>query len=343
MLNELNQACRQKNFGRVLQLCQEHRMNHTGLFISTTLSRMQPNPQLTTYHSYFQSQLEQDEDVTVIETIRVMLLCNWTTPEQLRTDWERMLSDKSRLEFVTDNPDYWVILNHPGEYSFEPDRTVVFMMEPNWPVPIKTCLRTFTHDTDYNNLEWHLSKTCDELLVYHPEKTKGDTVSAVLSRKYTDPGHQLRIDFVQYLDEHAFPIDVYGQAHDYASYKGELPYKGKDKGLFPYKYTFAAENHALPNYVTEKLIDAILSETLCFYWGCPNLETILDPECFIRLDLNDKEGAMHWMQECIANQEWEKRLPILRAEKERILTELQFVPRLETFLTNLKASPVVNK
>ena len=59
----------------------------------------------------------------------------------------------------------------------------------------------------------------------------------------------------------------------------------------PYRYTIAVENSAHDNYFTEKIIDALLSECLPFYWGCPNFATHIDPRAFITLPLNDFAAA----------------------------------------------------
>jgi hypothetical protein len=79
-------------------------------------------------------------------------------------------------------------------------------------------------------------------------------------------------------------------------------------------------------------VDAILAETLCFYWGCPNLEEIIDPRAFIRLDLDHPEESCSVIRSAIENDEWSRRLAVLRAEKARILESLQFFPTLERIL-----------
>jgi hypothetical protein len=82
-------------------------------------------------------------------------------------------------------------------------------------------------------------------------------------------------------------------------------------------------------------VDAILSECVCFYWGCPNVQDILDPETYIVLNIDDIEGSLQVIQEAIRNQEWERRIGAIRREKRRILTELQLFPRLERELIAL--------
>src|SRR5439155_17580561 len=135
------------------------------------------------------------------------------------------------------------------------------------------------------------------------------------------PGHRLRADFIRHLERAGTDIDVYGWDS-----KPLVPYK--DDGLLPYRYTFAAENTFERNYFTEKIVDAILAECLCFYWGCPNLEDYLGHDAFIRLPLDDFEQSRELIERSIANGEWERRLPTIRAAKETLLDEPQFFPTL---------------
>ena len=162
-------------------------------------------------------------------------------------------------------------------------------------------------------------------------------LSTIQSSRYSDPGQILRIDFLKYLESNGMTVDVYGSNdHGWKNYKGSLPYQKKDAGLLPYKYTFAAENNAIENYVTEKLVDAIVSECLCFYWGCPNVEDWIDSDAYIVLDLDDFEGSMKIIQDAIASDEWTHRIGSIRKTKHHLITELGMVPRMERLLGSPK-------
>jgi hypothetical protein len=68
---------------------------------------------------------------------------------------------------------------------------------------------------------------------------------------------------------------------------------------------------------------------LCFYWGCPNLEEYIDGGAFVRLDLDDFEGAMAVVKRAIEEDWWSARVDIIRMEKNKILEEIGFFPRLK--------------
>jgi hypothetical protein len=215
---------------------------------------------------------------------------------------------------MVEHPDMWGHWANPDEKLF-----------------IKAC----KHKDELNNIEWHLSKTYTELktmtVVKNPEYD--GIISTVLSAKYHDPGHIKRIDFVKFLEQKGMPVHVYGDnKFDYKDYKGALPYHCKDGGIFPYKYHFNVENHSVYNYVTEKIVDAILGESLCFYNGCFNLKEYLPEEAFVYIELSNFERDYETIKQAI-NEDWHtKKLPAIREAKRILLDELGFFPRLETII-----------
>ena len=56
-----------------------------------------------------------------------------------------------------------------------------------------------------------------------------------------------------------------------------------DKGAFlrTGKFTLACENSAVPDYVTEKIVDAFAARTVPIYWGAPNVSEDFNPAAFI--------------------------------------------------------------
>lgn len=265
----------------------------------------------------------------------IKILCNWSSSADIHRKWTKMIGNYP-IKFVDDNPDYWVIINKPPDGSvYDPSRTIVMGMEPdtftgdrwNW-YGDKSQYLYFLDENFLNNIEWWLDLTHTELSTSHPTKTKGNIISSIVSSQYSYPGHKLRIDFLKEA-ENDLKFDIFGWDNNFnfKSYVGSLP-SGKDDGLLPYKYTFACENTKRKNYFTEKLSDSILSECLCFYWGCPNIPDYLDDRCFIQLDIEDIEGSIRLIRNTIRNNTWEKRLSIIRAAKNLILTKYAFIPRI---------------
>ena len=273
---------------------------------------------------------------------RVKLLGDWCASKTLCRLWDKMTQGAGRwndLEITWRDPaDYYAVINglRRGEHA-PPERTILFSLEPPEraggrrapPVDRRPYLAVRDHRTHFTPIEWHLGQTYPELKGASPVKRR--VLSAVVSAKHVLPGHRKRIAFLRFLESRGVAFDLYGYRNDFgfASYVGPLPPHRKDAGLLPYRYTFNAENQAAPNYVTEKLGDAILAECLCFYWGCPNVHEYLNPQAYIALDLDDFEGSYRRLVAAIRDDEWSRRLAAIRREKHRILDELQFFPTLE--------------
>jgi hypothetical protein len=295
------------------------------------------------------------------KNIRVKMLCNWCSSEQLCKEWSNMCEKGfvwKNIELVwtdvKEEIDYYVIINScsKDEY-FEPLKTIVFQMEPwvndatkNWGV--KTWNKWSQPDNElflavrgrkthhHNNAFWQLELTHNELLNLKVEKTK--IISSICSSKYFDEGHIARIDLLKYIEQKNDPnviIDIYNQDnhHNFKNFKGPVsPYVDKSKGYKPYKYYFMIENNYEENFITEKLWEPILCESLCFYYGCPNVTDYIDSRAFVLLDINDFENSYQIIKKAIEEDLWSQRIDIIRQEKQRILNELAFFPTIEKII-----------
>ncbi len=287
--------------------------------------------------------------------IKIRLVCFWTTPEQVCKDWSKMSQDgKGRWNNIQIVPeesgsDYTAIINYPNcAVNVPKDNIILYHMEPlNFTQrlgeladpPLKVFKSLQIHKYTHNNIEWHISSSYQDLINNKVDLTKkfNNEISAVLSSQYSNIGHQLRIKFAKYMEDNGLIIHHFGKGGNPFNFKnhfGELPYMHKDSAQFPYKYTFNAENNSEKNYFTEKIIDAILSETLCFYWGCPNISDWIDPRAYIILDFNNFEDSLRIVKDAIENNEWEKRLNFIKEAKVKILNELQFFPTLEKIVNS---------
>jgi len=291
-----------------------------------------------------------------IRVKRVKMICNWTTSEKLCKEWSNMCEDIEMMRWKniqltwSEDPnevDYYVIINKPfsNEY-YDPKRTIVFQMEPwvnddskqwgvktwgSWANPNPSeFFQVHTHRSGLNNVQWQIQfPESNEI-----EKiSKFNKVSSVCSIKNFDTGHILRNNFIKHIDNLGI-LDVFSKENyqNVVSYAGPLSDDNKLNGLLPYKYYFMAENNSEYNYATEKIWEPILCECLCFYWGCPNLEEYIDPQCFVRLPLEDLEKSAEIMKQAL-DEDWHtQRLPYIREAKQKILNELGFFPRLKKLL-----------
>jgi glycosyltransferase involved in cell wall biosynthesis/GR25 family glycosyltransferase involved in LPS biosynthesis len=278
--------------------------------------------------------------------ITVKLMCNWTDHKTLFGIYKRFCEPGGRWGDVifTDNEkaDFYCIINFPrSDEYWEIEKSILLSMEelenrktyfPNeWIIPKRD--HFFNYFFKRNSIEWHLDKTYSELLTMKIEKTK--VLSSVTSSEYRLPGHVKRINMISHFVQENLDFDLYGRNNkfNFKNYIGSLPDYTKDAGIFPYKYTIACENACVDNYFTEKIVDAILGECLCFYYGCPNISSHIDDRAYILINADDPEGSLQIIKDSIDNGEWEKRIDIIKQEKMKILNKLQLIPIIESIVT----------
>lgn len=175
----------------------------------------------------------------------------------------------------------------------------------------------------HNALPWFIGKSYDELIhLETPTKTK--LISIISSNKIFTEGHRKRLEFVEKIKNYfGDRIDVFG--------RGINDFDDKWDVLSQYKYSIAIENDNCEDYVSEKFFDCLYSHTLPFYYGCPNLEHIVDKDSFIRIDINNIEESIKIIEKSIENDEFERRLSILQKESKISLNRDSFFP----FITNV--------
>lgn len=299
---------------------------------------------------------EIDNEIKKEVGTRVMIMCNWCSSEELCENWSKMSEEGGKwgsIKIVSSEPcDYYCVINSPREEHKDINlvikKTILFRMEPNmeknegmwgfWSDPKslrESMLFAGYHDMHYNNLEWHLGKTYNELMTEEIIKSEeyDGVISTVLSEKYYDPGHIKRVDFVKYLEEKGVKVDVYGSnKFRWKRYKGELPMRDKNAGVLPYKYHFNCENNSIKNYITEKLVDGVLGECITFYSGCPNVREYISDKTYVYLELSNFEEDYLKIMRVLSQNLWERNIESIREEKRKILKEKQFFPRLERII-----------
>jgi len=229
--------------------------------------------------------------------------------------------------FVEDdtNIDFYVILNYPTTEVYLANKSIVLQMEP-WvyddtkPWGVKTWEEWAIPDCHkFLHVRRHIRYLNPAQWFFHAPKTmniaKKDRIIAFLSNKTNDSGHVNRIEFIRYIEKNNLDIiDIYGRQnyHNLTSYKGTAP---SSDIITDYKYLLSAENNNEYNYATEKIWEAFISYTLCFYDGCPNLTNYVPKESYIPINLAEQSNTLKTIINMMKNNEWEKRLPFIETAR----------------------------
>lgn len=138
--------------------------------------------------------------------------------------------------------------------------------------------------------------------------TKTRHMSLIASAKRDSEGHKLRHSMVEFVRSHPVDCEVMG--------RGYTPFEAKAEGLAPFRFSVVIENVREKNYFSEKLVDAVLCDTVPIYWGCPNIAEFVDTSgMMICKNAEDMRAAILSASEA----GYDARLPALRAIKPDLL------------------------
>jgi|TARA_R110000765_G_scaffold243832_2_gene346158 hypothetical protein len=170
--------------------------------------------------------------------------------------------------------------------EFDPtaDLKVLVQIEP--PTIVSTLNATIIDNKDNFDLilTWHpniLSKCNNsELFVFGDcwidekdrvihKKTK--MLSIIASSKQQTEGHRLRH---QIINKRIVSMDTFGRGYN--------PIDNKIIGLKDYMFSLIIENDNTDNWVTEKIIDCLVTGTIPVYWGCSNIGDYFNTKGFIQ-------------------------------------------------------------
>jgi len=160
---------------------------------------------------------------------------------------------------------------------------------------------------------------------------KDQACSVICSSLSYTPNHRARLEFVDHLCEKSTLVDRFGFGH--------RPVVDKWQALKGYRVHVGIENSSYPDYWTEKVADAFLSECFLVYWGCPNLEAYFPEEAFARIDLDDVDAAIELLQEASEQTFYLSRRPAILDAKHRVLERYNLFTSLANQLPEITPRP----
>jgi hypothetical protein len=106
-------------------------------------------------------------------------------------------------------------------------------------------------------------------------------VSYLTSSKTMCPGHYFRHEVFNNLPSSIGALGITKHMSP--------PYiEDKKEFLYPYMFSVVCENGRYKNWVTEKIVDCLVSRTVPIYWGAPNVSEIFNAEGIIQFETCDE-------------------------------------------------------
>ena len=305
----------------------------------------------------------------------LLLTAEWIADAPLRALWGKLF-DAGFLE--DDRYRGWTVICNAvsagRSFSGDPKKTVVLRMEPEcdtdagekwnrWltgqegaPALLPSAFAFWgSAQLRLNAIEWHMpiprQAMCSSDFQREKRGLARTMVSVVCSSQCFMAGHKWRLALLRRWYETrdaADQVALYGRSGDLGLsewYRGALPEHDKRAGIVPYRYTLAAENCEKANYATEKLWDALLTETLCFYRGCPNILEWVEPDALVLLPA-DLDAAVATIRSAVraddANARYlERHLPAIRRTRCALLARWSLQRRICTTTTWVEQQPLV--
>lgn len=109
-----------------------------------------------------------------------------------------------------------------------------------------------------------------------PKKEK--IMSIMVSHKKWTPGHKYRHALVEAILKTDLPIDIIGNGCKLYKHlndprvKTEFQPSETNQMYEPYKFHIAIENCTTPEYISEKVLNCFVCNTMPIYWGCKNIK-----------------------------------------------------------------------
>ncbi len=249
--------------------------------------------------------------------------------------------------FMTDDldeTDAILVFNTPSKpvsMISDPARVVAFMMEPGIPSrhpwmyrkleqyaavysPVGKSANTVS---SHGFTGWYSPHNWPSLCTMEiPQKT--NCVSCISSGLAQLKGHRLRNQFIEQLQKKIPGIDFFG--------RHTRPLQDKMDGLLPYKYSIAIENSSAPWYFTEKISDCFLAYTVPVYYGCTNISRYFPEKSVIEMDIRKPERAIRIVEDALAADDWNERLPALQEARELVLNRYQPLAGAASILRDMR-------
>lgn len=160
-----------------------------------------------------------------------------------------------------------------------------------------------------------------------PKTGMASMVGSGKAQKHTM--HATRFAFMQRVQELMPELEVFG--------RGYKPMADKAEALDPFRYHICLENHLSAHHWTEKLSDAFLGHCLPFYAGAPDAADYFPEGSFVRISMDDPEGAVALLRQAIAEDWYSQRLPLIEEARRRVVEDYHLFAVIEGIVT--AASP----
>ena len=246
--------------------------------------------------------------------MKIKIVSNYDTEENMFKSSLNCFDNTTNLQLVMgDTYDKLVIINgYRGKIKTQRENVIGVLQEPIGNINYDRNLHFYCDKilcqskkmfTNYGGIK----ETFLPMFYRHHENTKNNyfinfnnfdnrkklclimsSISMPNNRNWTNHNYTKRHDLLKKMLNSKLDFDFYGRGWGNLSdhrFKGEA--NNKHEILRKYQYSIAIENVCENNYISEKLFDCFLNNTVPLYYGCPNADQIFSPKSFIQINIEE--------------------------------------------------------
>lgn len=195
------------------------------------------------------------------------------------------LSDEYDLQIDKEHPDYLFYSCFGNEHLFYEDCIRIFWSDENIMPDLNICDYALSlsnlqcDDRTFRKYSGFLYRK-DSHLVLPVLKEE-----ALLNRKFCNFVYSNNTCAVPYRELFFKTLSGYKRIDSGGAFLNNMGKKVGDKQQFlhEYKFTLAIENSSMPGYVTEKILEPFMAQSLPLYWGSPTVSSDYNPNSFVNL------------------------------------------------------------
>ena len=172
---------------------------------------------------------------------------------------------------------------------------------------------------------------------YNKNFNKRKKLSICVSDLGGDHLYEFRRELIFKIMESDLQCDVFGSGWSFKDSRFKGSPLNKADALIPYEFSIAIENSLYDGYITEKLFDCFLCNTVPIYYGTDTVDLNYDKNSFLKLPyVNDIKVLIEWLKELTSSPEYsiKNHQQAILQSKEHYFSSYNIYNKIKEFVFN---------
>lgn len=286
-----------------------------------------------------------NEIIVFQKPIKIRVITNWcdsfSIHDRIIDQFVSTKQLKDNIHFVTDDSYEWLIVfNDKKDFPIRvpKDRVIGFIQEPpnhdffdrsigDYCSVVYTCTEPSAYGIGGNligfpvGMFYHMDGDIEDFMCEIPKAKALSMVTSGIRGGF----YEHRQNIARSLASSGY-CDVYGRGLNFRGVRGEL--KNKANGLLPYKASVCMENGIWDDYISDKIIDAILCSCVPIYVGARNIKKYV-PFAYQLQSYESPRHALNEIREFLDSMDYESYLPEINKWKKKYLKDFNIYEKIK--------------